>query len=198
MDLDLCAGIPVSDYELALAWYERLLGSAPSFVAGSTEAVWELAEHRSVFDEERVEHAGHAMHTTFVHDLDSHVAQIALRGVDPVEHETYSNGARKVTLRDLLTAMRLVSVELPRTEQTLGEKSARLYCAQSTADAPRHERMSMAERDTLRGKRPVPPLLPHVVEDQVVPIDLMPHLADHPAVRRARTNQGMSFTGVDF
>lgn len=79
---------------------ERLLGSAPSFVAGPTEAVWELAEHRSISIEERVEHPGHAMHTVFVDDLDSHVAQIASRGVDPVERETYSNGVRKVTYRD--------------------------------------------------------------------------------------------------
>ena len=43
MALDLYAGIPVSDYPSALAWYERLLGSPPRFVAGATEAVWELA-----------------------------------------------------------------------------------------------------------------------------------------------------------
>jgi hypothetical protein len=33
-------------------------------------------------------------------DLDSHIAQIASRGVDPVERETYSNGVRKVTYQD--------------------------------------------------------------------------------------------------
>lgn len=100
MSLDLYAGIPVSDYETARAWYERLLGSAPSFVAGPTEAVWELAEHRSLFIEVRADRAGQAMHTIFVDDLDSRVAQIASRGVDPVERETYSNGVRKVTYRD--------------------------------------------------------------------------------------------------
>jgi hypothetical protein len=47
--LDLFAGISVIDYERALTWYERLLGSPPSFVAHATEAVWELAEHRFVF-----------------------------------------------------------------------------------------------------------------------------------------------------
>jgi hypothetical protein len=55
----------VGDDERALVWYERLLGSAPSFVPSATEAVWELAEHRSVFIGERPEHAGHAMHTNF-------------------------------------------------------------------------------------------------------------------------------------
>ena len=100
MALDLFAGIPVSDYARALPWYERLLGSAPTFVASATEAVWELAEHRSVVIEERPEHAGHAMHTIFVNDLEALVEQIARRGLEPAERETYSNGVRKATYRD--------------------------------------------------------------------------------------------------
>jgi catechol 2,3-dioxygenase-like lactoylglutathione lyase family enzyme len=100
MALDLYAGIPVSDYAAALEWYERLLGSPPTFVASDTEAVWELAEHRSVFIERCPEHAGHAMHTIFVDDFDGLVARIAERGLDPVKRETYSNGVRKVVYRD--------------------------------------------------------------------------------------------------
>ena len=46
---DLFAGVRVSDYETAKPWYERLLGSEPSFIAHATEAVWELAEHRFLF-----------------------------------------------------------------------------------------------------------------------------------------------------
>jgi glyoxalase/bleomycin resistance protein/dioxygenase superfamily protein len=49
---------------------------------------------------QRPEHAGHARHTLFVDDLDALVAQIADRGLDPVEWETYSNGVRKITYRD--------------------------------------------------------------------------------------------------
>jgi predicted enzyme related to lactoylglutathione lyase len=98
--LDLFAGIPVSDYPSALAWYERLLGSPPTFLASETEAVWELAEHRSIYIEQRVDHAGHAMHTIFVDDLDALVEQIAERGLEPAERETYSNGVRRVSYRD--------------------------------------------------------------------------------------------------
>jgi catechol 2,3-dioxygenase-like lactoylglutathione lyase family enzyme len=98
--LDLFAGISVSDDERALTWYERLLGSPPSFVAHATEAVWELAAHRFVFIEEQVKDAGHAQHTIFVEDLDALVEQITGRGLDPVEREPYSNGVRKVTYRD--------------------------------------------------------------------------------------------------
>lgn len=39
MAVDLFAGIPVNDYAPALAWYEWLFGSPPSFVASDTEAV---------------------------------------------------------------------------------------------------------------------------------------------------------------
>lgn len=100
MAVDLYAGIPVGDYEQALAWYERLLGAEPSFVASPIEAVWELAEHRSVFIEHRPEHAGHAMHTIFVDDLDALVRGIADRGIEPESWETFSNGAREATYRD--------------------------------------------------------------------------------------------------
>jgi catechol 2,3-dioxygenase-like lactoylglutathione lyase family enzyme len=100
MPIDLFAGIPVRDYAAALAWYERLLGSPPAFFPNDTEAVWELAEHRYLFIEHRLEHAGHAMHTIFVDDFDARVVQIAERGVEPIKRETYSNGVRKATYHD--------------------------------------------------------------------------------------------------
>jgi len=37
--VDLFAGLPVSDYQRALMWYERLLGSGPAFFPNATEAV---------------------------------------------------------------------------------------------------------------------------------------------------------------
>ncbi|MFD0418604.1 VOC family protein [Streptomyces sp. NPDC127108] len=100
MALDLFAGIPVSDFAAALAWYERLLGTPPTYVASDTEAVWELAEHRSIAVEERPEHAGHALHTVFVDDFDARVTGMAARGVEPVWRETYGNGVRKALYRD--------------------------------------------------------------------------------------------------
>ena len=98
--LDLFAGIPVTDFAAALAWYERLLGSPPAFFPHDTEAVWELAEHRYLYTVRQPEHAGHAMHTLFVADLDAFVARIADRGLDPARRETYANGVRKITYRD--------------------------------------------------------------------------------------------------
>jgi catechol 2,3-dioxygenase-like lactoylglutathione lyase family enzyme len=98
--IELFAGLPVRDYERAVAWYERLLGSAPSFLPNDVEAVWEIAEHRYVFVEVRPDHAGHAMHTVIVDDLEARVGAIAGRGLEPAERETYSNGVQKVIYRD--------------------------------------------------------------------------------------------------
>ena len=100
MALDLFAGIPVSDYEAAKPWYERLLDSEPSFIAHATEAVWELAEHRYLFIVEDAEGAGRALHTIFVDDLDALVADIASRGIEPDELVTYPGKARKAIYRD--------------------------------------------------------------------------------------------------
>jgi predicted enzyme related to lactoylglutathione lyase len=98
--VDLFAGIPVSDYQRALTWYERLLGCKPAFYPNAIEAVWELAEHRYLYVEQRPEHAGHALHTMFVDDLDERVEGISARGIEPTSRETYGNGVRKVIYRD--------------------------------------------------------------------------------------------------
>ncbi len=99
-NLDLFAEIPVADFAAALEWYERLFGFPPSFFPNDIEAVWELAEHRFAYIELQPEHAGHARLTLFVADLDTLVAQIAERGLEPVLRETYDNGVRKITYRD--------------------------------------------------------------------------------------------------
>jgi len=100
MAVYLFAGIPVKDHAAALAWYEMLFGSPPSLIPHDTEAVWELAEHRSVYVVQQPEHAGHAMHTIIVDDLDTLMAEIAGRGLEPAQQETYPNGVRKATYAD--------------------------------------------------------------------------------------------------
>ncbi|MEV6602068.1 VOC family protein [Actinoplanes sp. NPDC051346] len=100
MTVDLFAGIPVTDRPAALAWYEKLLGHPPAFFPNDVEAVWELGEHRYVYVEVRPEHAGHAMHTIVLDDLEAFVSGAAERGIEPVTRETYDNGVRKITYRD--------------------------------------------------------------------------------------------------
>lgn len=100
MTLDLFAGLPVSDYQRALVWYEQLLGSEPAFLPNETEAVWELAEHRYLYIEVLPERAGNALHTVFVDDLDERIQGMSARGIEAVSRETYENGVRKVIYRD--------------------------------------------------------------------------------------------------
>ena len=99
-ELDLFAGIRVSDYAAARPWYERLFGSEPAFEPHETECVWELADHRYVYIVEEPERAGGAVHLLFVGDLDRRVDAIAARGIEPVEREDIPGKARKVTYRD--------------------------------------------------------------------------------------------------
>jgi hypothetical protein len=99
--IDLFAGIPVSDYAAALEWYQRVFDSSPALLPNDTEAVWEVAEHRFVYIVQRHDDAGHSVLLLFVEDLDARVAQMAERGIVPAAQETYSNGVRKVTYRDL-------------------------------------------------------------------------------------------------
>jgi hypothetical protein len=99
MSLHLFAGLRVRHFQAARPWYERLLGE-PTFFPHATEAVWTLAEDRSVYVVEHAGGAGHSVVTIFVDDLDAHVAAIAARGLEPDERLTYSNGVRKALYFD--------------------------------------------------------------------------------------------------
>jgi catechol 2,3-dioxygenase-like lactoylglutathione lyase family enzyme len=100
MAIDMFAGIYVRDYDAAKAWYTLVLGAEPAFFPNEIEAVWELAEHRYLYIRHNPEHAGHAVQTVLVDDLDARVAGIAERGVAPALREEYPNGVRKVVYRD--------------------------------------------------------------------------------------------------
>jgi len=99
MSIELFAGTPVRDYATALEWYERLLGS-PSFFPNDIEAVWELAPHRFAYIVQEPEHAGHAVTTVMIEDLDARKAGISERGIEPDQEETYDGGVRKTTYVD--------------------------------------------------------------------------------------------------
>ena len=99
MPLHLFAGLRVRDFHAARPWYERLLGE-PTFFPHATEAVWTLAEERSVYVVEHPTGAGSCVVTVFVDDLDSQMAAIAARGLEPDAIEAYPNGVRKALYRD--------------------------------------------------------------------------------------------------
>ena len=72
----------------------------PASFPHATEAVWTLAEDRSVYVVEHADGAGNSVVTIFLDDLDVHVAAIAARGLEPDQRETYANGVRKAIYRD--------------------------------------------------------------------------------------------------
>ncbi len=63
MSLHLFAGLRVRDLQAARPWYERLLGE-PTFFPHATEAVWTLADDRSVYIVEQADGAGNSVVTT--------------------------------------------------------------------------------------------------------------------------------------
>lgn len=100
MDVDLFAGLAVSDLERAVSWFDRFLGEVESFEPNDTERVWTVAEHSHLYVELQPEHAGHAKVTLFVGDFDGFVEAAAERGIHPEARETYGNGVRHATYRD--------------------------------------------------------------------------------------------------
>jgi hypothetical protein len=78
---------------------DAMLGE-PTFFPHATEAVWTLADDRSVYVVEHADGGGNSVVAIFLDDLDAHVAAVAARGLEPDERETYSNGLRKALYRD--------------------------------------------------------------------------------------------------
>jgi hypothetical protein len=123
MSLHLYAGLRVRDFQAARPWYEQLL-SEPTFLPNATEAVWTLAQDRSVYVVEHADGAGHSVVTVFVDDLDANVAAIAARGLEPDEHLTYSNGVRKALYRDPEVPIRILQTLTPTSRLKLAQRVA--------------------------------------------------------------------------
>jgi predicted enzyme related to lactoylglutathione lyase len=100
MDVDLFAGVAVSDLPRAIRWFDRFFGDAESFDPNDTERIWTVSDHRYLYAALHPEHAGHALVTLFVDDFDRFVEDVAKRGIHPVSRETYENGVRKAVYRD--------------------------------------------------------------------------------------------------
>jgi catechol 2,3-dioxygenase-like lactoylglutathione lyase family enzyme len=100
MEIELFAGVPVSDLPRAIEWYDQLFGDVETFVPNDIEHVWTIAAQRHVYVERQPEHAGHAKVTLFVDDFDAFVGAVTGRGIAPETEETYENGVRKAIFRD--------------------------------------------------------------------------------------------------
>jgi hypothetical protein len=104
MSLHLFAGLRVRDFQAARPWYERLLGE-PAFFPHATEAVWTLAEDRSVYIVEHADGAGNSAVTIFVDDLDDTWPRWLLAGSSPTSASlTPTAYARRCTATPMATS----------------------------------------------------------------------------------------------
>lgn len=97
---DLFAGFPVSDFERASQWYRTVLGTDPAFSPHDHESVWAVGEHAYVYIELLPERAGGSLSMVMVDDLDSTIAGVSARGIEPLRTEKYEAGMRKVVYQD--------------------------------------------------------------------------------------------------
>jgi len=100
VEIDLFAGLAVSDLQPAINWFDRFFGEAESFDPNDTERVWTVSKHRHAYVVLQPEHAGHAVVTLFVDDFDGFLDAVAQRGIRPETRERYENGVRKAVFRD--------------------------------------------------------------------------------------------------
>jgi catechol 2,3-dioxygenase-like lactoylglutathione lyase family enzyme len=95
----LFAGLPVSDYDAARGWYERLLGRVPDRLPKLGEAVWQLTDTSLIYVVEDPARAGSGLLTIALDGLEEQLANLADRGI-PVRSELLANGLRKATVQD--------------------------------------------------------------------------------------------------
>jgi catechol 2,3-dioxygenase-like lactoylglutathione lyase family enzyme len=97
---ELFAGIPVSNFQKSLEWYQRLFGGPPAFFPNDVEAVWAIAEHRWIYIIVDRERAGSAIQTIICDHLERIIEEISARGITFGKEEAPAEGVRKVMYYD--------------------------------------------------------------------------------------------------
>jgi predicted lactoylglutathione lyase len=97
---ELFAGIPISNLQASLEWYQRLFGRSPLFFPNESEAVWAIAEHRWIYIIVSPERAGKSIQTIICDELEQIIEQISARGINFGNEETPADGVRKVMYYD--------------------------------------------------------------------------------------------------
>ena len=96
----LFAGVAVADYESALAWYKRFFGRSPDVPVSENEAMWQVAETGWIYVVDDANHAGNALLTLHVDNLENHVAELRERGLETAAIETAPGLYRKAVITD--------------------------------------------------------------------------------------------------
>jgi catechol 2,3-dioxygenase-like lactoylglutathione lyase family enzyme len=94
------AGIPITDLDAAVGWYESLTGRPPDLIPNEIEAAWRFTDTGWIYVVVDPDRAGSALHTLLVDDLDAFLAGLADRGVVAARVEIIGDGVRRTTLTD--------------------------------------------------------------------------------------------------
>ena len=102
MSIDhVLAVIPVADFKVAHAWYERLFGrGADNLPMEGLLVEWRVTDSGWVQVTRDAERAGSALLNFAVDDLDQHVAEVSGRGLAAGAIETVNKSVRLSTIRD--------------------------------------------------------------------------------------------------
>ena len=78
---ELMCGVPVRDFSVARAWYERFFDRDADVVATEVEHLWQLNEQSWFYIVHDPANAGHGIVAITVGDLDATIAELNTRGV---------------------------------------------------------------------------------------------------------------------
>ena len=94
------AGVPVSDFTSAVAWYARLFGRPADVVAHDNEVLWRASDKAFVYVLGDRERAGRGTVTLAVSDLDRTVDELEARGLMGAPIEEVGAAGRKARFSD--------------------------------------------------------------------------------------------------
>jgi predicted enzyme related to lactoylglutathione lyase len=96
----LFAGVAVTDFDAAVAWYGRLFGRPADVIANDHEVMWRFADAAWLYVVADPERAGRALLALSVSDLDQTVAEIGGRGIASGPIEIVGTAGRKAPFTD--------------------------------------------------------------------------------------------------
>ena len=101
MNVDvLFACVPVSDFEAALSWYERLFARPPDVVAHEHEVMWQVTDRGWLYIVLDAVRAGNSTVSMAVSDIEAATSELAERGISSQEIERKGAAGRKSIVLD--------------------------------------------------------------------------------------------------
>jgi predicted enzyme related to lactoylglutathione lyase len=101
MNVDvLFACVPVSDFEAALAWYERLFARPPDVVAHEHEVMWHVTDRGWLYIVLEAARAGNSTVSMAVSDIEAATSELAQRGISSGPTERQGAAGRKSVVLD--------------------------------------------------------------------------------------------------